>query len=111
MDYLPFEYLATVCKTCKHFANKIGIIFYQNYRSVINGFSEDEAKYFPEFIRNIEIASLVVEFNHFFQKKSNFHRLEQLWFSHFEIKKENIEKIKTTLSKVTQLCLISCKMN
>lgn len=64
LDYLPIKYLATVGQTCKRLSRVAGFIFNQNYPGARVDCRSDEAKYFPQFVQNVEIYS-DDDFEHF----------------------------------------------
>lgn len=98
-DVLPQTSLITVGQTCKRLSQVAGNNFYENYPDARVSCRSVEAKYFPQFIRNVIIKS-EDDFQHFVNVQSDFHRLERI----------NLENIKLELTKIQSIKGILCKV-
>lgn len=114
-DFLPFEDLVSIGKTCKRLQQVAGYCFQQNYAAVekrctedrIWLFFEDDVNCFIPFINRIFFDS-EESFEFFDGRQSKFVRLKRMTFSELMITSNEIDCVKDRLRNLEFLRIDAC---
>lgn len=128
-DYLPFEDLLNVGKTCKRLQQVAGYCFQQNYlgrtfsisREAIDKFIEFingighikfvNLKHFIPFVQKIKVST--VDAKYFVKEQSKFHRLKEINITHGAYNDTKMYDLITTktLGKLEVLKMVHCYLD